>query len=662
MSTLRRLFVVLIAGMLCAAFATRSFVSFERTRTRLIDRTVAPEGGVVRAASRELDGYAGRAQPSALVARISNSSAGTLSVVIVVDGAETCRVPLAAGETRRADCAVEQWGSPPGDHVVTVSGPVEGWRLDALEVATHHGSGRGLVSFVVLPAAASGYAKPPLLLAVALFIALTALLLGFRPASMPRPAGWLHATACAGIGAMFLAALLSPALSRFRVVFSSTTIALAALLLVLPQLWTLTPWVSRATARATPGRTIALRSGLVALLVVVLFGVLVRTQLWSLYHGNYSGFLSVSREKFDQNPILRERQDVRATLVLTDGGGYDGQFAYYQLFDPLMRTYAHAPASYRQVVDNVPYRYGRSGFPFLVRLVTMDRWRAYPAAMVALVLAGVFLSAFVLSAVAQQRQRPALLGALVVLIPGFWQSVQEALPEPMAAATLLAGYALAINGWGIVAGLCLALSLLIRETGIVMVVCLAAGLGLARRWREALTLTTVSIAPVMLWRLYVGWRLLPVEGSRGFLNHPDDLGWPFAGFLDTWQAISAGAYVDGTADVVRAGTLYPLLLIAGLVLAAALVIRARSAVNVAALIYAALAVCLNYAMIWVHVGNGQRGTYEMFVALALSLTVITNERRGLRLALTAFWCVAGLYTFYGAYDAGAIRAALLPGT
>jgi hypothetical protein len=110
----------------------------------------------------------------------------------------------------------------------------------------------------------------------------------------------------------------------------------------------------------------------------------------------------------------------------------------------------------------------------------------------------------------------------------------------------------------------------------------------------------------------------------------------------------------------RAGVTYPLLLTGGLLLAAALAIAAPSAVNVAAVCYALIAVSLNYTMIWEHVGNGQRGTYELFVALALSVLAIRTYPPALRVALVLFWCAAAAYILYGAYDAEYIRAALAP--
>jgi hypothetical protein len=65
-------------------------------------------------------------------------------------------------------------------------------------------------------------------------------------------------------------------------------------------------------------------------------------------------------------------------------------------------------------------------------------------------------------------------------------------------------------------------------------------------------------------------------------------------------------------------------------------------------------------MIWVHVGNGQRGTYELFLMLTLSTLAIRSYRRHLQVPIVLFWCAAGGYTFFGAFDAELIRAAVFP--
>jgi hypothetical protein len=77
------------------------------------------------------------------------------------------------------------------------------------------------------------------------------------------------------------------------------------------------------------------------------------------------------------------------------------------------------------------------------------------------------------------------------------------------------------------------------------------------------------------------------------------------------------------------------------------------------MVYGALAVSLNFRQIWIHVGNGQRGTFELFVALALLSMSVPAEHRWMRWCRSAFWTGAAVYVFWGAFDARLVRDALV---
>jgi hypothetical protein len=79
----------------------------------------------------------------------------------------------------------------------------------------------------------------------------------------------------------------------------------------------------------------------------------------------------------------------------------------------------------------------------------------------------------------------------------------------------------------------------------------------------------------------------------------------------------------------------------------------------AAVVYGLIAVALDYQMIWVHVGNAQRGTYELFVLLALSAVTVRVLPSWLRWSQRLFWVASAAYVFFGAAEAEALRAALL---
>jgi len=109
-------------------------------------------------------------------------------------------------------------------------------------------------------------------------------------------------------------------------------------------------------------------------------------------------------------------------------------------------------------------------------------------------------------------------------------------------------------------------------------------------------------------------------------------------------------------ELSRAAITYPLLLAGGFGLAIALVIALPNATHIAAVVYAVIAISLDFPAIWVHVGNAQRGTYELFVMLALSSVTIRTYARSIRVGLIAFWTAAALYVFFFAFDAGYIRS------
>ena len=105
--------------------------------------------------------------------------------------------------------------------------------------------------------------------------------------------------------------------------------------------------------------------------------------------------------------------------------------------------------------------------------------------------------------------------------------------------------------------------------------------------------------------------------------------------------------------------MFPLLLTTALVLAVSLLFVRRGPLELAATVYAAVAVSLNYNQIWSHLPSGERGTFELFVCLLLLLLESGERPAWVRRTLTGFFFVLAAYTFFIAPDAGTSRAALL---
>jgi hypothetical protein len=350
---------------------------------------------------------------------------------------------------------------------------------------------------------------------------------------------------------------------------------------------------------------------------------------------------------------------VRQTLLLSDGGGYDGQYMYIIAFDPFMRAFSDEPVKYREVVDAVPYRFGRIGFPWLTRLLAGGAWPRYPFVMVSLILVSIGVAALVLAQLAQERGMTPALGAIILFVPGFWSSLEVGLPEPLAAAFFLSGYVCVLRRHWMLAGGLFALSLLVRETGLVAVGCVVISVLLAGERRDGLRLGVVSVLPLIAWRAYMSWVLFPDWGWEGFFYHPGDLTFPFQGLVGLWSSIAQGTYFPDVAEMARAGIFYSCLLIAATAIAGALAFSSPGAVTIAAFVYGSLALCLNFRMIWVNVGNGQRGTFELFVLLAVATVTWRSDRTILQRLLAGLWAFAGLYILFLAPDAALIRQSLV---
>ena len=648
---------IVLSGAAALLFRSHVFVEFEPVRVKVVQASVAAEAGVVRVNTVAFPQTARLQPPFALIARLTSRSARADSFQVSVDGRPACERIVDGGRSRRIDCAITGAWTAAVDHEVVIRGPSIEWTLDYLELATHHGNTTGAAVLFILPRSSEHFGQPTVGWTLWTWLALMVMLLP----SVPSWSGWIQPLfrTVAGVVVILLTIIqCSQWISSYRIVLSAGTFTRSLIVLFAPQVWAASRWLLRGNVPSASRWATLGRSSLVALLVLVAYDSIVRSRLQDDYGGSYSGFLLVSKERFDANPLMHDRGVIRSSLDLLDGAGYDGQFMYFATFDPFLRAYRSTPAQYSLVVDAPPYRYGRIGFSLLTWLFSVGHWQRYPATMVWLILWSLFATALIVAVMAIDRGKSPAYALLVLLIPGFWQSVQVGLPEPVAAATFLGGlFCCARHKW--VGGAALfALSLLVRETGIVALGCVVVAGMRSEHRREVFRVGVIAVGLLLIWRLYLGWILFPVWGLQGFLFRPDDLGWPFAGFLDLWRVIARGQYYPWMPEMARAGIVYPLLLIFGLALAVTLAVVSRTAVNLAALLYGVIAVSLSLPMIWAHVRNGQRGTYELFVVLLLSSLSIDTYPPIVRRGVVVFWCCAAIYVFAGAFDAADIRSGL----
>jgi hypothetical protein len=656
----RVFWAVFFASALCVVLATRVFVSFDALRVKLIRVSVPAADGNVRIETAS-DARAARLDsPVALVAVIHNPGDADATFSIAADGEPVCAVELSAHSRKRVDCVVSgSWTRAPS-HTLLVSGPPDGWALDFLEISTHHGSSSRLLPFFVLPDAATIEGAPSWFTVGFAWFVLLGLLVA-RPARWPSMAVKTHRVALSVLTMFLVAAVLSSWVSKFLLVMPIGTFVVICGLLLAPRLHHLAAAsITRVTALSwskwlwRPGVAVA---G-IAVLVAGAYALVIRYSVGE-FQGNYSGLIRISEEGFDRSPLFAGRTDVRESLALSPNEGYDAQFMYFAAFDPFLRKFHDEPRHYRDVVDAPPYRFGRIGLPLMVRAVAGDKWSWYPAVMIGLVLLGAAVSAAVLARLAQQSGMSPLWGLVVLAFPGFWQSVRVVLPEPLAAATMLLGYLCVVHRRVALATVLLAASLLIRETGAVLVVALVALLpSSVMAWRERRWLLA-SVVPLVTWRLYVAAGLWSDWGWESLFYASNNVSVPFLGIGQLWASVMAGTYHPTVPSLATAAVWFPLLL--GLVAVVAISLRHRLArhLTVAFGAYALMALSLT-PKVWSHVANAQRTSYEAFVLLALasvSVPAATRRQRGLILAC---WVASALVVLFGSFDSGNIRAALFP--
>jgi hypothetical protein len=657
-SRARVLRAVLLAGACCLVLASRAYVDFAPTRIRVVRTPVAATGSIVQAAVED-ERASDLRPPFAVIARIRNGAAAPARFAVLVDDAEVCDVGVDGGDVRRVDCVVGSGWDDLVQHTATVRGPAGPWALDYLELATHHGSSAGLLPFVIVPGESRSYGRLSPGWIAAAWLALAAALL--LPSVQPRlrVITRLYRGGVALFALWLGLVLLAPVVSRFLVLLDAGWLVTWFAVLLAPRLWPVGRRGLAALVRMDVAWSRAVTCALIAVLAAGVYGLVMHWRLQEEFDGNYSGFLHLGRRFVEDNPIVREQPGILPSLVLEENYGYDGQFMYAAIYDPFVRRYADDPAAYNAFIDTPPYRYGRIGFPLLTKILSGDRWWLYPATMIWSIVGAVAVCGFALARMARTAGATPAWGLLVVLVPGTWRSLQNGLPEPVAMAVLLGGYACVLKQRWVAAGLLFAGSLLIRETGVIFVGCLGAFVYLAGQRREALRLLVLAGAPLALWRLYVGWVFWPEWGVEGFWYSPENFAAPFRGMTEMWMRLARGEYWPAFPTMRWAGAWFSLIVTGGFALALVLAVKRPGPVTVAAAAYGVLAITFNYEELWLHVGGMERLTQEFFVLLALaSSSGWPNGPRALRVGLAAFWIAAGAYVFFGTYDAFIVRRAI----
>jgi hypothetical protein len=275
--------------------------------------------------------------------------------------------------------------------------------------------------------------------------------------------------------------------------------------------------------------------------------------------------------------------------------------------------------------------------------------------MVALVILGLAVSAAGLGAIARHHGRSPWSGALVLLVPGFWRTVEGALPEPLAIACILAAFWCVLREKWWPAGILLGASMLIRETSGGLVLAMAAGLLVTGRRRPGLIVATLAFLPNIGWKTFVASVFWAGSGLGGLMPTPNDTGLPFAGIWHLWTLLARGEYYPYLWEMTRGALVYPILTIAAAGLAVWAAATQRSAAAVAALFYAALTMTFNFEGVWLHLAPVERLTIDLFVALALVFVQLGRDARAQRVAFALFWGAMAWYVCFMTFEASQIR-------
>ncbi len=301
--------------------------------------------------------------------------------------------------------------------------------------------------------------------------------------------------------------------------------------------------------------------------------------------------------------------------LFTDKGGFDGQYYYFITNDPFLSRFKDNPIKYRGVVDEPAYRFGRIGFPLLIKTFSLDRPENYPKTMVWLVLVSYFIGAFFLLKIVQFFKHSPLWTFFYALIPGFQLSLYRALPEPIGLAFLLAGLYFYLKRKIPVASLLFAASILVRETtGFFIVAVVLYELFKKRSFKTA-SLLGASILPYLFWRIFLTLRFFPCYGWATFFSQPGDFGLPFSGFAALYKKVLAGDYFK---DLALAALAYPILLVIIFLFTLYFFWKRIDSLSLGLFFFSLVSLLLNYTKIWEHVDNGVRTTSELFVFLILA--------------------------------------------
>jgi hypothetical protein len=635
---LRIVLSIFLAVFFALVFRQTCFTELDKVRLRLLDQPVAgSETGTVLVRFETTP----ELRKSLQFLALSCFSTDHLphNVLILLNTQPVSRFTIPAGEKIETVLDISRFQLLKRENKVKLQTNKGGWTLEKLEVKNMRAFSTGLFSFFVVNKNYPEYSSP--IPAVSLILGSVLCLLGL----LSRPTkGTLLLKAT---GALFFAGVwFFNALSPYMILIALQAWMTAMAAVYLPELRTAYTGFRNLLQTKSPALWTALK-----LLIVhaVAFAFFCCAMLYFLdRHTNYSGFLYLSEKYIAENPLLKDRKDLKRSLDLAEKG-YDGQFMYTMTFDPFLSRFKDKPKMYLKVVDNPPYRYARIGYPLLTKIFSLDRPELYPKTMIYLILASHLILVFFLVCILRFYNRNPFLALLYALIPGFLLSLMFGLPESIAAAFLMGGFWFYLSEKRWAAAAFLAASVLVRETGLLMIFCLVCYEWWKKKNNRAGLILACSVLPYMFWRLFLAMRLFKQFGARTFYTS-GNLSIPFSGLWEICSAFFHGQYPNGVS-----GLLYALILLAVFLVSLFVFIRNKNITTVCLLAYSVFAVSLSYRMVWAGLPNGERVTYEVFLFLLAALATPEVWRSKARYAILGLFAVLFFYSYFFASAADCFR-------
>ncbi|MFW2381479.1 MAG: hypothetical protein ACN4GZ_06945 [Acidimicrobiales bacterium] len=228
----------------------------------------------------------------------------------------------------------------------------------------------------------------------------------------------------------------------------------------------------------------------------------------------------------------RIETEIGRTVTARPNPGHDGQFFLLQAMDPLV-----ADPFTVEYMWPTRYRGQRMLYPLAAGVGGVVPMVAIPWTMAALQILAYGLGAGAVGELAARRGLNRWWGLAFVLNPGIWGSMQIGGASTMALALGFAAVLQHDRGRYVWAGALFALSLLTRETMVLMLAGVMAE-DLIRHRRVRLAMLSIAVLPSAAW---AGFLRLQVPDATGDTNGA--LGLPFNGFpeaLEVWTRSSDG--------------------------------------------------------------------------------------------------------------------------